>query len=113
MSSQFDILEVFNIGLLLLKTSVLHDTKNKKNIIKNFKNLIVNLNFLYNNLYMKESDNNKIFYKINPTELVCINILIRTIQESINRGTFSELETSNIYRTIDQLTSAQHHPRDQ
>ncbi len=62
---------------------------------------------------MSETEKNKIYYKITPTELTCINILIRTIQESINRGTFSELETKNIYRTIDQLTSAQSHPQDQ
>lgn len=62
---------------------------------------------------MNKDKKNKIYYRITPTELTCINILIRTIQESINRGTFSELEIKNIYRTVDQLTSAQSHPQDQ
>jgi hypothetical protein len=61
---------------------------------------------------MNEIENNKIYYKINPTELTCINILIRLAQESINRGTFSDLETEQIYKTIEQLTSAQYHPQD-
>jgi len=52
---------------------------------------------------MNEIENNKIYYKINPTELTCINILIRLAQESINRGTFSDLETEQIYKTIEQL----------
>ena len=62
---------------------------------------------------MNRDKKNKIYYKITPSELTCINILIRTIQESINRGTFSELEVKNIYRTVEQLTSAQSHPQDQ
>lgn len=62
---------------------------------------------------MNKDKKNEIYYRITPTELTCINILIRTIQESINRGTFSDLEIKNIYRTVDQLTSAQSHPQDQ
>ncbi len=44
-------------------------------------------------------------YEITSTELTCINILIRTLQEAINRNTFSEKETSNIYKTIEILNS--------
>ena len=42
-------------------------------------------------------------YEITSTELTCINILIRTLQEAINRNTFSEKETSNIYKTIERF----------
>lgn len=44
-------------------------------------------------------------YEITSAELTCINILIRTLQEAINRNTFSEKETSNIYKTIKILNS--------
>ena len=42
-------------------------------------------------------------YQITHKELVCINILIRSLQEAINRKTFSEVEVKNIYKTIDKL----------
>lgn len=112
-SLQLDIFAISKNLSLLLKALSSHDIKNKINTIKNFKYLIVNLTFLYNNLYMSETQKNKIYYKITPTELTCINILIRTIQESINRGTFSDIETKNIYRTVDQLTNVQYHLQDQ
>jgi hypothetical protein len=44
-------------------------------------------------------------YEITQTELTCINILIRTLQEAINRKTFSESEIENIYKTIEKLNS--------
>jgi hypothetical protein len=43
-------------------------------------------------------------YSITQTELTCINILIRTLQEAINRKCFNEEETANIYKTIEALT---------
>ena len=43
-------------------------------------------------------------YSITQTELTCINILIRTLQEAINRKCFSEEETAKIYKTIESLT---------
>lgn len=42
-------------------------------------------------------------YEITHTELTCINILIRTIQEAINRDTFNDPEIQNIMKTIDKL----------
>ncbi len=42
-------------------------------------------------------------YEITHTELTCINILIRSIQEAINRDTFNELETQNIVKTLNKL----------
>jgi hypothetical protein len=42
-------------------------------------------------------------YEITHTELTCINILIRTIQEAINRDTFNDSEIQNIMKTIDKL----------
>ena len=42
-------------------------------------------------------------YEITHTELTCINILIRTIQEAINRDTFNVSEIKNIMKTIDKL----------
>ena len=42
-------------------------------------------------------------YEITHTELTCINILIRTIQEAINRNTFNENEIQNIIKTIKKL----------
>jgi len=44
-------------------------------------------------------------YSITQTELICINILIRTLQEAINRQCFSEDEINNILKTIEKLTS--------
>jgi len=46
-------------------------------------------------------------YEITATELTCINILIRTLQEAINRDTFSQKEIKNILKTIDTLTKRQ------
>ncbi len=42
-------------------------------------------------------------YEITTTELTCINILIRVLQEAINRGTFSQKEIDNISKTIQIL----------
>ena len=42
-------------------------------------------------------------YEITHTELTCINILIRTIQEAINRDTFDKNEVEKIMKTIDKL----------
>ena len=44
-------------------------------------------------------------YSITQTELTCINILIRTLQEAINRQCFSEEEIQNIIKTINKLTN--------
>ena len=43
-------------------------------------------------------------YQITSTELTCINILIRTLQEAINRDSFSKREVENIIKTISLLT---------
>ena len=42
-------------------------------------------------------------YEITQTELLCINILIRTIQEAIIRNTFNEDEIEKIIKTINKL----------
>lgn len=42
-------------------------------------------------------------YEITHTELTCINILIRTIQEAINRDTFNDSEIQNIMKTLNKL----------
>ena len=42
-------------------------------------------------------------YEITHTELTCINILIRPIQEAIKRDTFNENEVQNIIKTINKL----------
>ena len=42
-------------------------------------------------------------YMINHRQLTCINILIRTLQEAINRETFTEEEIQNISKTIKRL----------
>tara|TARA_Y100000592_G_scaffold69568_1_gene108249 strand:- start:3210 stop:3371 length:162 start_codon:yes stop_codon:yes gene_type:complete len=44
-------------------------------------------------------------YVITKTQLKMINILIKTIEESINRKTFSEDEIKNILKTIKILNS--------
>ena len=41
--------------------------------------------------------------EIASTELTCINILIRTLQEAINRKAFSAHEIENIYKTVEKL----------
>ena len=45
-------------------------------------------------------------YMINQKQLVCINILIRTLQEAINRECFTEKEIQNIFKTIDELNKS-------
>ncbi len=45
----------------------------------------------------------KMKYEITSTELTCINILIRTLQEAINRKAFSESEIQNILKTVEEL----------
>ena len=42
-------------------------------------------------------------YMINHKQLVCVNILIRTLQEAINRECFNEDEIQNILKTVDEL----------
>ena len=44
-------------------------------------------------------------YSITQTQLTCINIIIRTLQEAINRECFSEDEINNILKTIKKLTN--------
>ena len=44
-------------------------------------------------------------YSITQTQLTCINIIIRTLQEAINRECFSENEINNILKTIEKLTN--------
>ena len=44
-------------------------------------------------------------YIITQTELTCINILIRTLQEAINRNCFAKDEIEYIYKLVDKLTS--------
>ena len=42
-------------------------------------------------------------YNINEKQLKAINILIRSLQEAINRKSFNENEVENIKKTIDIL----------
>ncbi len=44
-------------------------------------------------------------YIINQKQLMCINILIRTLQEAINRDCFDENEIQNIIKTIEKLNN--------
>ena len=44
-------------------------------------------------------------YSITQKELTCINILIKILQEAMNRKCFNEEEKEKIYKTIDILTS--------
>lgn len=44
-------------------------------------------------------------YLINQKQLTCINILIKVLEEAINRNCFSDEEIKKIYKTIEQLTS--------
>ena len=44
-------------------------------------------------------------YSITQKELKCINILIRTIQEAINRNTFTEQEINKIINVTEILSS--------
>lgn len=45
-------------------------------------------------------------YKINETQLKAINVLIRTLQEAINRNTFTENEISKIEKVIKVLNDS-------
>ena len=49
-------------------------------------------------------NNNETIYHINATEVTCINILIKTLEEAIKRKAFNEKEINNIYKTVDILT---------
>ena len=42
-------------------------------------------------------------YMINQKQLTCINILIRTLQEAINREIFNEDEIQKILKTVEEL----------
>ena len=42
-------------------------------------------------------------YMINSKQLTCINIIIKTLQEAINRECFSEEEITKIIKTVDIL----------
>ncbi len=44
-------------------------------------------------------------YMINQKQLTCINILIRTLQEAINRECFDENEIQKILKTIEALNT--------
>lgn len=44
-------------------------------------------------------------YIINQKQLTCINILIRSLQEAINRDCFDENEIQKIYKTTKELTN--------
>ena len=44
-------------------------------------------------------------YSITQKELTCINILIKVLEEAINRNCFTDGEIKKIYKTIDQLTN--------
>jgi hypothetical protein len=45
------------------------------------------------------------YFKITEVQIKMINILIKTVEESINRKTFSEDEVKNILKTIKILNS--------
>jgi hypothetical protein len=45
------------------------------------------------------------YYSITQKEIKCINILIRTIQEAINRNTFTEQEINKIINVTETLSS--------
>ena len=42
-------------------------------------------------------------YQITSTQLTCINILIRTMQEAIDRDTFNDKEIKKIIKTVEIL----------
>lgn len=44
-------------------------------------------------------------YLITKNQLSCINILIRTLQEAINRKCFNEDEAAKIYETVEKLNT--------
>ena len=43
-------------------------------------------------------------YQITQKQLSCINILLKVLQEAINRETFSQEEEEKIYKTVEMLT---------
>tara|TARA_B000000557_G_C20520856_1_gene336284 strand:+ start:337 stop:489 length:153 start_codon:yes stop_codon:yes gene_type:complete len=43
-------------------------------------------------------------YQITQKQLSCINILLKVLQEAINREAFSEKEKEKIYKTVEMLT---------
>lgn len=47
-------------------------------------------------------------YNINEKQLKAINVLIRTLQEAINREAFSKTEINNIKKTINLLNQKQY-----
>lgn len=47
-------------------------------------------------------------YNINEKQLKAINVLIRTLQEAINREAFSKTEINNITKTISLLNQKQY-----
>ena len=53
--------------------------------------------------WFKDKYNIIMKYEITHTELTCINILIRTIQEAIERNSFNESEIQKIIKTINKL----------
>jgi len=44
-------------------------------------------------------------YSITQTELTCINILIKVLEEAINRECFNEEEIQKILKTVKKLNS--------
>ena len=48
---------------------------------------------------------NIMHYSITQTQLTCINILIRSLQEAINRNCFDEDEMIRIHKTINKLNN--------
>jgi len=45
-------------------------------------------------------------YQITQKQLSCINILLKVLQEAINRETFTQKEEENIYKTVEMLTKS-------
>ena len=45
------------------------------------------------------------YYSITQKEIKCINILIRTIQEAINRNAFTDDEVNKIINVTETLSS--------
>ena len=43
-------------------------------------------------------------YQITKKQLSCINILLKVLQEAINREVFTEKEEEKIYKTVEILT---------
>jgi hypothetical protein len=69
------------------------------------KNVPININFLNivnPRIYITIYNMN---YLITKNQLSCINILIRTLQEAINRKCFNEDEAAKIYETVEKLNT--------